>query len=409
MSKTAFKHVLLTSDKTETNLNTNKYDLVTITQLKTTPDIIKFQKIDPFRQIQTHKTQKPTINKQLSTSNSNSMISSSFKTQTTSATKTRILVKRQKPIELRSFTKLSFFNQNESANYFPQENNQTENTSIKQNILGSMTSYGNFINNPLTSNQSLVDPNYYQNLLGMKSRTFYLVSAAEELNIKSESCILKKSNIDELKQQQQQNNNQKILENNPDNEKNDYVCTTSILHGINDNKNTTRKTDGNIKSHETTEISQKRVYFSDTDSKDAVKDLSSNASNINTVNQLSKNMFLNYKPPNQQTLNSSNSSTNEKLKVENVLNNSNNQNEKTTNNVTTSNNNNNKKFIRRNSILSNQITDSKKSIAFNKSKTTIEITQISTLKHNPEKYLDKFTLVRIEKWVQDVNNQNRII
>ena len=65
-----------------------------------------------------------------------------------------------------------------------------------------MRSYGNFINNPLTSNQSLVNPNYNENLLGMKSRTIYLLSTNDQSS-SFENFTLKKSNFAEIKQRHQ--------------------------------------------------------------------------------------------------------------------------------------------------------------------------------------------------------------
>ena len=382
--------------------------MVTITQIKNQPEIIKFQSIDnlhKFKVLNNNNNGEITNN----IHNNNSLNSMSFKTQTTiNGGKTRILVKKENPIK---FSKFSIYQDSHLSNDI--------NANIKQNIIGSMRSYGNFINNPLTSNQSLVNPNYNENLLGMKSRTIYLLSTNEQ-NLSSENFSLRKSNVDEFKQRSKRYIKKKgASENNNDSdtEKQVYVPTSKILTNNETIKSTLvpiRQTDGSIKTNNQTESSdifQKKVCFSDTDSKDAVRDASSNASNTNGVSNLSKNIFLNYKPT-QIRQQSSTSLLNEKSKNENqneskISNNNNNLNLST----------NSKKLNRRNSIMNNSHSNNnnqsfdKKPPVLVKSKTSIELISSNpkkVTKISPEQYLDKYTILRIENWIQDVNNQTKI-
>ena len=153
MSKTAFKHVLLAPEKSETSMNTknsSNFDLVTITQIKNQPELIKFQSIDNLHRFNVIHNN---TNKTNGENNNNSLNSISFKTHASSANgaKSRILVKKDNQINFLNFGKLNIFQEPSIAS--------ESNANIKQNIIGSMRSYGNFINNPLTSNQILVNPN----------------------------------------------------------------------------------------------------------------------------------------------------------------------------------------------------------------------------------------------------------
>ena len=403
MSKTAFNHALITPEKNEIK---NSIDLVTITPIETSTTGIKFQN---YSNLERYKVK---MNAENSSNNFNSFNSSSIKTQ---GTRTRILVKKETPIKLQNVTKFNFLQEDSQTNLAL----ETLNSKIKQNIIGSMRSYGNFVNNPLTSNQSLVNPNYYENLLGIKSRTIYLLSTGDS-NQNYENSILKRSNVDEHKYRQRQSLNRNYKKTSEsydsDNEKQqDYFSNNKLLNN-NDTKSIliTAKIPQENKLNSQIESSdnfQKRVYFSDSESKDAVKDGSSSASNANQVSSLSKNIFLSYKPPSNQLSTSNNISVNERLKIENdtkLLSNSSNilitQNQ---------NNSNIKKLSRRNSTINNNLGSTEKKPVANliKSKTSVELTQIikKSPKISPEKYLDKYTLMRIENWVQDVNTQTRII
>jgi hypothetical protein len=422
MSKTALKHVLLAPEKPETGIskNSNNFDLVTITQIKNhQPEIIKFQNIDNLHRFKVINTNTNKINGENS-NNNNSLNSLSFKTHASAnGNKSRILVKRDSQINIQNFGKLNIFQEPSLAN--------ESNANIKQNIIGSMRSYGNFINNPLTSNQSLVNPNYNENLLGMKSRTIYLLSTNDQSS-SFENFTFKKSNFDEIKQRHHQSSRKKValsseINNDSDSEvKQDYVPSTKILNNETIKSSLVQSKQFNISAKTSNQVEssdnfQKKVCFSDTDSKDAVRDGSSNGSNFNPVTSLSKNIFLNYKPTSSQNKHQSNSSiVNEKSKHEThkeikISNNNNN----TTLNIST----NNKTFTRRNSILNNSNNNNnnqnyeKKPPVLTKSKTSIDITQISNPKKvtkiTPEQYLDRLTILRIENWIQDVNNQTKIV
>ena len=263
MPKHTLKHIMLTPEDNDFNQNNN--DINPVIQLTSTPDLDKFKnsKSEQFVNIKKQKTKKNDANNNFgSMCNSNNLILSNLVKINTvrmkSGAKTRVLVQKE--------TQVKFKN---TITHFDSKSQESL-VDIKQNIFGSMRSYGKFVNNLLTSNQSLANPNYQDNLLGMKSRSYCLLNVDDEES--TNNNFSKKSS--ETKPQQ------------------------NTLKTENDNLIEKKETDKSYVPHKQSQADfnknlQKKVCFRDNE--EVVKEETSSVNNIVPANPI-KNIFLNYKP-----------------------------------------------------------------------------------------------------------------
>jgi hypothetical protein len=292
-SANRLKHVLILPEEKEKNKNRYNYDVASYTQLTSTPDLSNYRDKTDYKKNKIKKSNSNRISDKNTERNShenvetnlNSLCSSRNFISSTyvrinsarikSGSKTRVLVQKENQIRV----------QNEFL-FDPQ-------TDIQKNIIGSMHFYGNFINNPLTSNQNLINPNYNHNLLLMKSSKYYFPQLNPESMELNENSVLKKSY--EIKIQEQHINktetNTDFTSNSSNKLSNGGVCTSSLKQP----------------RPQSMKLSNKKVCFSDLNQQVEDKDkristiitqtnTEKNLISINRNNLITKNMFLNYKP-----------------------------------------------------------------------------------------------------------------
>jgi hypothetical protein len=297
-SANRLKHVLILPEEKEKNSNRYNYDLTSYTQLTSTPDLSNYRDKTDYKKNKIKKSNSNRISDKNterkshenvetnlnSLCSSRNFISSTYvrinSARIKSGSKTRVLVQKE--------------NQTRVQNEFLLDP-QTDNMNIQKNIIGSMHFYGNFINNPLTSNQYLINPNYNHNLFLMKSSKYYFPQINPENMELNENLALKKSYGIKIQEQQQHINktetNTDFTSNSSNKLINGGVCTSSLKQP----------------RPQSMKLSNKKVCFSDLNQQLEDKDkristiitqtnTEKNLISINRNNLITKNMFLNYKP-----------------------------------------------------------------------------------------------------------------
>lgn len=351
--------------------------------------------------------------------------------------KEKLTITKHKLIDLRSSSKMTLLTSTDSGYFFNDNNTQiaSDNISIRQNILNSMNSYTNFISNPLISNTNLVNPNFHQDLMGLKSPSIYSYSAValNKTNLNSNRLV-----NDEFKH----GTSSTLANIDSDCDKQEYFVYSSTLINAKTDESVKRKLSFNLKSSDTNSVdykirpsisgvtsisdtieTKKPVDTHDTDVKDHSTTAASSEHTHATphpasANPLSRNFFLNYRLSNSTSYNFNNTAnpTGSIVLNSNNYNNNNNNNNpvKPINTISISNSTSDKlnaensiKSITSNSNIGIKRASTSKTTLNNRGKsskiTTNNQINVNILKHEPEKYLDKFTVLRIEKWIQDVN------
>ena len=317
-SASGLKHVMNLPEGKEQNSNRYNYDMATYTQMTSTPDLLNYiDKTDKntikntIKKSNTNKILKHTdkISNENVDANINSLCSSSrnfisstymriTSTRIKSGSKTRVLVQKENQIKVQNDPLMN-----------PQKDLKTDNTNIKKNILGSMHFYGNFINNPLTSNQYLINPSYNQNLMLMKSsKNFYSQGDSENMETNDNIAVQSSYEIKSLEEQQQN------ITKTRTNSNTDLTSSSNkfMVNGIVSISNLKQPRPQSVKLY------NKKVCFSDLNDKfeEKIKTNSPTALtpknpekkliSINRNNLICKNIFLNYKPKESEDTNFNN-------------------------------------------------------------------------------------------------------
>ena len=328
------KHVMILPEEKYATNN----DLALCMQKTSTPDLTNYLDKSNFisERSKIIKIRKPSINKinnnnnnnnETNIHNSKNLVSSSYlkvnSTRIKSGSKTRVLVQKENQIRMQNDPLLNPFTTS-------QTDSRLDNFKIQQHIIGSMRYYGNFINNPLTSNQYLVNPIYNQNLLLMRNRKHFYSPVNSPGTETDENQTFKKTN--ETKNQEQQQQENVFIKTTP-------LYNNDFSSSSNKFVNAATSSTSSLKQARPQSVKHlnKKVCFSDLNDKlekeEIMKFKSSTTTSTENIynsisknNIISKNIFLNYKPQEVDT-----------TFLNNIL------------------SNNDKKFIKRNSLSSSGI------------------------------------------------------